>query len=295
MRAIIVAAACIVPTVVGAKPPTPPAVPPQAPEPGKCVYIQPQVKQCAVSTVGGVGTFDIVIAPPAALVINFEEAITGMQPPPTSSYKAIFSGSTATVVPIRRDPIAGATIHFDTATVHVTLNLKLGPTPDTQLLIVDPRKAARDEEVERRVKEALLTLEERANERAERILLEEIAGGGAEVVDPEVSPTRQNQVVLRAKKLVRVGSRRVLVFSVDNRSGDDLEVKAIRLWAGTAGKDRELPRPAYQIAGTVHVNDELVGAVVIPLKTVAASERLRLRVELSDPQRNVELGGIGLR
>jgi hypothetical protein len=87
----------------------------------------------------------------------------------------------------------------------------------------------------------------------------------------------------------------VLVFSVDNRSGDDLEVKAIRLWAGTAGKDRELPRPAYQIAGTVHVNDELVGAVVIPLKTVAASERLRLRVELSDPQRNVELGGIGLR
>ena len=56
-----------------------------------------------------------------------------------------------------------------------------------------------------------------------------------------------------------------------------------------------LPRPAYQIAGTVHVNGELVGAVVIPLKTVPASERLRLRVELSDPQRNVELGGIGLR
>ena len=30
------------------------------------------------------------------------------------------------------DPIPGATVHIDTATVHVTLNLKLGPTADTQ-------------------------------------------------------------------------------------------------------------------------------------------------------------------
>ena len=288
-------ACLLLPSVVLGSPPQRPAAQPQPPDPGKCVYIQPQVKQCAVSPVGGVGTFDIIVNPPAGLVINFEDAITGMQPPPSSSYKAIFSGSTATVVPMRRDPVAGATVHFDTATVHVTLNLKLGATPDTQLLIVDPRKAARDEEVERRVKEAMLTLEDRANVRADRILLEEIAAGGADIIDTEVSPSRHNQVVLRAKKLVRVGNRRVLIFSVDNRTGDDLEVKAVRLWAGSPGKERELPPSGYQLAGKVRVSDEVVGAVTVPLKSVGPSERLRVRVELSDPERNVELAGIALR
>lgn len=293
MRLLLVAASCLVSVLADAAPGA--ATQPLPPDPGKCTYIQPQVKQCAVSTVGGVGTFDIVVSPPAGLVINFEEPITGMQPPPTSSYKAIFSGNTATVVPMRRDPISGATVHFDTATMHVTLNLKPGGTPDTQLLITDPRKAVRDEEVERRVKEALLTLEERANERAERILLEEIVGSGAEVVEPDVSPNRHNQVVLRAKKLVRIGNRRVLVFSVDNRSGDDLEVKAVRVWTGAEGKERELPRSPYQLAPKLAVNEEAVGAVAIALKSPGSADRLRLRIELSDPERNVELGSIRLR
>ncbi len=281
--------AVLVPAVTIASPAPGPAAaavtPPQPPDP----------KRCSVSTVGGVGTFDVIVTPPAGLVINFEDPVSGMQPPPTTSYKAIFSGNTATVVPLRRDPISGATVHFDTATVHVTLNLKLGGTPDTQLLILDPRKGARDEEVERRVKEALGHLEERANERAERILLEELAASGADAVDPDVSPTRHNQVVLRAKKVVRIGNRRLLLFSVDNRSGDDLEVKAVRIWAGGAGKERELSRPAYQLAATVHVNEEIAGAVAIPLKSATSMDRIRLRVELSDPERNVELGGIHLR
>src|SRR5262245_12096372 len=74
-----------------------------APPPGHCAYIQPQVKQCSVSTEKGVGTFDVTVSPPAGLVITFEEAVVGMQPPPSSSYKAIFSEQTATVVPVRKD------------------------------------------------------------------------------------------------------------------------------------------------------------------------------------------------
>src|SRR5262245_41301605 len=106
----------------------------------------------------------------------------------TPPRKAIFSGQTATAVPLRRVPIPGATVHFDTASVHVILNLKLGGVPDTQLLIIDPQKAARDAEVERRVKDALSHLEERATERANQILLTELAtsrsrheGGSAEL------------------------------------------------------------------------------------------------------------------
>src|SRR5262249_41651092 len=98
---------------------------PPAPASPACTYVQPQVQQGAVSTIGGVGTFDVFVAPPASLVVAFDDPVTGMQPPPTMSYRASFSGTTATVVPIRRDPIPGATVHIDTATVHVTLNLKL--------------------------------------------------------------------------------------------------------------------------------------------------------------------------
>jgi hypothetical protein len=297
MRHVVLAA--FFPALAFAAPPkavTPKDAPvPQPPEPGKCNYIQPQVKQCTVSTVGGVGTFDVVVTPPAGLVINFEDELKGMQPPPASSYKAIFSGTTATVVPIRRDPIAGATVHFDTATVHVTLNLKLGTTPDTQLLILDPRKAVRDEEVERRVKDALEHLDERANERADRILLEEMAASGVDFGDPEINPARHNQVVLRAKKVVRVGDRRFLLFSVDNRTGDDLEVKTVRLWVGAEGKEHELAQPPFQLPKIVRVAEESPGAVLVAVKAATSSDRLRLRVEMSNPERNVELGGIRLR
>jgi hypothetical protein len=269
-----------------------PAVPP----PGKCSYLQPQIKQCSVSGEKGVGTFDVVIAPPAALVITFEEPVLGMQPPPSSSYKAIFSEMTATIVPVRKDPIAGATVHFDTANVHVTLNLKLGSTPDTQLLILDPRRAARDTEVERRVNEALAGIEERANERANQILLAELSASGLEVSEPGASPHRQNNVVLRAEEAVRLGRRRFLLFSIENRTGDPLQVRDVRLFHGPAGKERELAKPSYELsAQTIGVGQEVTGVVALPLSQLSPQARARLRVEMADPERSVELGGIKLR
>ncbi len=259
-----------------------------APAPA-CTVLQPQVKQCSVSAIGGVGTFDVVVAPPAGLVVAFDDAVVGMEPPPASSYRASFSGTTATVAPIRRDPIAGATVHFDTATVHVTLNLKLGPKADTQVLIVDPRKGARDEEVERRVKAATEGLEDRASARADEMLVSDLASG-IDVADTDVSPSRHNQVVLRTRKLVRLGERRVLLFSVENRGGDQLTVKAVRLWL--AG--RELPRPGFSVsATTIPVNQEVPAAVVVP-KGVAG-DVVRLRVEFTDADRTVEIDGIKLR
>ena len=63
------------------------AAPPPPSSPA-CANIQSQVKQCSVSPIGGVGTFDVLVAPPASLVVAFDDAVTGMQPPPTSSYRA---------------------------------------------------------------------------------------------------------------------------------------------------------------------------------------------------------------
>lgn len=276
---------------------SPPALAaPPAPETPGCDYIQPQVKQCTVSTIGGIGTFDAVIMPPAGVVIAFDDAVTGMQPPPTSSYKASFSGTTATVVPIRRDPIAGATVHFDTATVHVTLNLKLGPKADTQLVIIDPRKGLRDEEVERRVKEAVDGLEERANQRADELLLADIVANGVDVIGAGAAPSRHNQVVLRADKIVRFGNRSVLLLTISNRSADELEVKSVRAWTtGSNGTERELPRPTYRVHGkAVPVNEEMAAAVSLP-QTASPTDRVRVRLEFVDADHTVELAGIRVR
>jgi hypothetical protein len=258
------------------------------------MYLQPQVKQCSVSPIGGIGTFDVVIAPPASLVVAFDDAVTGLQPPPSSSYRASFSGTTATVVPIRRDPIAGATVHIDTATVHVTLNLRLGASADTQLLVVDPRKGVRDAEVERRVKEALDGLEERASQRADEILTRELATGGIDVADADAAPSRHNQVVLRAGRLVRIGNGRIVLFSIENRSADVLEVRRVRLWVGREGSEREVPSPPHALQrNAVPVNQEVPAAIRIP--EGAAGDSVRLRVEFTDPERSVELGSLLLR
>ena len=269
------------------------ATPAVATGPG-CTYIQPQVKQCSVSAIGGIGTFDVLVAPPASLVVAFDDAVTGIQPPPTTSYRTSFSATTATVVPIRRDPIPGATVHIDTATVHVTLNLKLGPTADTQLLIVDPRKAVRDEEVERRIKEATVGLEDRARARADEILVGELAGG-IEVAEADVTPSRHDQVILRARKLVRLGERRVLILSIENRGAEPVDVKRIRIWVARSGAERELPTPAYGLQRTsVPVNEETTAAVNVA-KLAAAGDRLRVRVEFTDSERSVELADVRVR
>lgn len=263
-----------------------------APEPPGCMTLQPQVKQCSVSAIGGIGTFDVQVRPPAGLVVTFDDPVTGMQPPPTSSYRASFDGKSATVLPIRRDPIPGATVHFDTATVHVTLNLKLGKAADTQILIVDPRRGLRDEEVERRVKEAVDGLDERANQLANEILVGELASNGVESIDVDATPSRHNQVVLRAKRVVRLGKRRVLLFNIDNRSADALEVKSVRVWVCEEDGDREIPHPVFRLQGErIPVNLEVAGAV--SLRAAAShGDCLRLRVDFSDPERSVELGGI---
>ena len=271
---------------------------PPAPAPS-CIPLQPQVKQCSVSAVGGVGTFEAVVTPPAGLVIAFDEPITGMQPPPTSSYRASFSGTTATVVPIRRDPIPGATVHFDTRSVHVTLNLRSGPTPDTQIVIVDPRRDLRDAEVERRVKEAIDGLEERASRLANEGLLDELASGGAAVEAVDVRPVRHDQVVVRADQVVRLGGRRVLLLAIANRSADVLEVRGVRAWTGADGSERELLHPAYQLHGkTVPVNGEtrmVLSLPTPPVPAAAGSDRLRVRIEFADPGPSVELAGIRWR
>ncbi len=267
------------------------ATSPDAQGPG-CRPLQPQVLACTVSPVGGVGTFDVHVRAPAGLVISFNEPLVGMQPPPSSSFRASFQGTTATVIPIRRDPVPGATVHFDTEHVHVTLNLRAGAVADTQILIVDPRKAGRDEEVERRVKEATEGLEERATEEAEEGLFSDIAEHGAEVVELDATPARHDQVVLRARKVVRIGTRRVLIVGIDNRSGDDLEVTKVRVWLASGGAERELARTRYHVSEkSIGSNREVVAAIGLP-EGLGRGERLRVRVEFTDSERDVELSGV---
>lgn len=266
------------------------ATPADGPVPG-CRSLQTQVLECSVSAIGGVGTFDVHVRAPAGLVVSFAEPVIGMQPPPSSSYRASFQGKTATVIPIRRDPVPGATVHFDTETVHVTLNLKPGPVADTQVLVVDPGRAGREEEVERRIREAVGGFEERASARAEEVLLEEIAARGVEIVELDATPTRHDQVVLRARRTVRVGARRVLLVGIENRSGDELELKRVRVWVG-GGAERELAGVRSRVGEErIAPNQEGMVAIGLP-EAVVRGQRLRVRVEFTDSERDVEISGV---
>ena len=187
-------------------------------------------------------------------------------------------------------------MHFDTASLHVTLNLVLGPTPDTQLLVADPRRPTRDHEVERRLKEETDGLDDRVAHLADESLLREIAAGGVEVLELGAAPTRHNQVVLRAQRLVRIGGRRVVLLSLENRSGDALELGAVRAWKGPEGSDRELPRPVFRTGAADFKPDSQISvAVRLPPFTVTPTDRLRVRIEFSDSEHNLELAGVRLR
>jgi hypothetical protein len=92
---------------------------------------------------------------------------------------------------------------------------------------------------------------------------------------------------------VRVGGRRYLVFTVENRSDKPFEVRDVYLWLEVGGTETPL-KGKWKMSGvTILVGDEVRGVVAIPVKAPAKGSKLRLRVEEADPDRSVEQRGIG--
>jgi hypothetical protein len=277
------------------------------PTPGECVYQGQGIKICATKDRKGV--YDVKTFPPASVTIEFEDPVEQV----TQADKDAFAigwkegGNKVTIKPKRKDLPERTPLVITTSQVTVTISLRPSDVEkvDTQVQIIDPDRSWRDAEVERRVnelrtederklKEKEAQLEKRAEARAEALLLEDLAKSDAEVKPTGTKPARNDAfIVLRTKHVVRVGQRRWLVFTVENRSDRPFEVRDIYLWLQTGGAETPLKAPWKMASTTIAVGDEVRGVVAVPGKVPPKGARLRLRVEETDPDRSVEQSGIG--
>jgi hypothetical protein len=271
------------PKVASPKPASPTESADQAPklpqpDPGKCVTIQPGVKHCA--TLQGQGSFDVVTYPPAAVVIRLEEDIVKSTPPPPALFQFEVSKNTATISPVRINLPSRTVVLLTTPSATITINLVPGSlaNADTQVTITEPRKTVLEADLERRLADAVaarkVELDEReknletyAGKRAAEIIVDELAKDGADVL-PGKTGRNSELIVLRVKKIVRIGERRYVVLGVENLSSEDFEVKGVRVFAeGISAESRPLDDVYASFGGvsTIAPNQELQGAVSVPL------------------------------
>lgn len=275
------------------------------PEPGQCVTLQPGVKSCA--TLEGTGNFEVKTYPPAIVSVQFEDPIEVWTPPPERIFQGVRSGNTVTISPLTEKLPARTVVIITTRRVKVTLNLVPGSLKDadTQIAVKDPLRNSRDAALEREVaakmapllkdlEEKTRNLEQHAEERASEMVLDDLAKGGVALSGPLGKPARNAElIVIRAKHLLRVGERRYLLFSVENLSGHDYEVRAVRVWVAQGGPEKEVPVAWKFGAKTVAPAAEVLGSIAVP--PMRGSARLRLQVVEADPARNVDLPAVEVR
>ncbi len=284
--------------------------PPQLPQPkpGGCVTIQPGVKHCA--TLQGQGSFDVVTYPPAAVVIRLEEDILKATPPPPALFQFETSRNTATISPVRTSLPLRTVVLLTTPTQTITINLIPGnlSSADTQVTITDPGKSILDADIDRRVADAVRAqkadLEEReknlemvARKRAAEVIVDELARDGADVFGGKTERNGE-LIILRAKKVVRIGARLYVVLGVENLSSEAFEVKGVRVWVeGASAEPRELPDLYASFPVTsIAPNQEGPGALFVPLDPQASGKaRLHIQVLERNPRRTVDLHDLSLR
>ncbi len=311
-RALAIVLVAAFPAAAAAEPE--PAAPTEdIPAPGTCRYVRRQkgVKVCA--TLDGVGSFDIITYPPNAVRITFADQITSFTPPHELYFEAEISRNeqAITISPIRTDLPARTTSTVTAGTVTVTINLvpaRSASSVDAQVQIVDPGQAARDAEIDRHVEERMrplaeaLDLKERAlDERvvttARDRILDDLATD-AEVREPGGTTIDRNAklIVLRAERVVHLGTTSYLVFSVENLSADPFEVAAVHVWTATKGKASAAASPAWHLRDrTIAPAARVRGALVLPARHQGRAQSIGIRVEERDPDRSVELRGIQVK
>ncbi len=294
------------PTAPTVTPASPPAA--TADAPGACSYVQRGLKVC--STADGQGVFDVATRSPAIVVVTFEDEITGITNPPKAYYHAeyVIGSNVATIRPAETELPATTPIVITTKTVQVTLNLRRAPDAehvDTQLTVKSPERVADDARIERRVTELLRVreqaladqedaFEKRSSERASAQLLEDLAAKGAEIRAPGGDGAARNaaHIVLRAKHVVRMGGRRYVVLTLENLDAKTFDIDSVHVWVKDNTGERALKAPWTFAARAVGTNQRVQGAIFLPLDRVSGKTRVRVRVDESDGERGVELGGI---
>ncbi len=276
-----------------------------APTDSACSYAQPSVKIC--STKDGKGAFEAFTTPPAVVYIVLDEPITHVIQPPSKYFKTASKDNSVTIAPLQKDFPDRTPVVITAGPLTVTVVLRQGTAEksDVQLIIKDPDRGSRDVEIDRRVDEKIgprekaldereKALEKRAEARANEILLEDLAHGGIDVRSPAETDIARNAaaIIIHGHYVVRIGGKRFLVLSVENRGPEDFQVRSVRVWMN----ERELKGDWKFDKTTIAPGQDVRGAVLLPLSGAHSSKaRFRVVVEEADKDRNVELGDIEVR
>ena len=299
MRAILVVFASLIwlpASSQAASKPTKPAAGLSARKPppaGACSYVQPGVKVCSTLP-DGQGAFDVFSFMPAVLYVRTEEPIVRFVPPDPRYFQSDQRENTVVIIPIKdRIPERTPAI-ISTKSLTITLNVRRGSpkSADTQLTILDANRSRRSADVALAVSESEQQLEPRIVDRNRSADLMALADTGAEIraARGKIISRNAELIILRAKDVVRLGTRRFLLFSIQNRSADPFLLSAVRLWVG----DKAIFSPWKSAKTTVPVAEEVGAAVELP-GTLPKVAKLRLRVEEADPKRGIELAGVEIR
>jgi hypothetical protein len=254
--------------------------------------MQPGVKIC--STLSGHGSFDVYTYPPASLYIKLPEEIVHFVPADESAFQQDWGGTIVTIAAKVFDLPQRSTIIITTANLTITVNVIRGSTKqaDTQLIIHDPDHEQRLSAFAKALKVAQKQVEPMARERAEIVDLEELAqtsGGMERIRGPDIIRNKEGLVVLRTKGIIRVGSKRFLLFSIQNLSPENFEVRRVRVWL-----DQKEVTANWRVGRTTIIpNDESQGALTLPASGPhGRSASAKVTIEESDPKRNIDLGGL---
>lgn len=284
--------------------------PESLPPPGTCAYKKPGIKYCTATD--GHGIFEVFVAPDAAVAIQFEEPInkdktTGLEDDEytfqiAQTLLAIAMVPAGHKLPPERRMIVTAG--------SITATLLVRPVKDTQgadTLVAIKGSSLAQEELERwclerlapqkaKLEEAQKEFEGRVTLRARDLLLEQLAADTFDLDDPDARTQRSLRIVIRGKRVLRMGKRRFVVAEIENLS--DVVYKPKEM-TGTwrQGKSTQSVRTDFQcVPKQIDTNDKMTCAAEVTLPRGATEGgRLDLRVLVERREHIVSLDDIRLR
>jgi hypothetical protein len=263
------------------------------------------IKRCYVD--GDAAEFALTINRGSTLLVTLEE------PPVFTSgdpYMQSEASDTSVLFKMRKDSLPkGHSLVIRTATTTITLMFSdVTSGGDSQVHIARADNAGRDSIVEARVearlaeykaehKKALNNLEKKAARLSRDYLLNELHERGSRITAPAGAVrAREDFLVFRATKTVRIGKERFLQVSIEERKGDTFSIRDFKVEVTQKGAKRTLD--ADFRCGDMRVRPGKVVGCFVSLGGID-KKRGRALVDIvvvgEDGERSASLRGVDIR
>jgi hypothetical protein len=280
------------------------------PAAGTCAYKSKGIKYCTASE--GHGIFEVLVAPEATVAIQFEEPINKDKTTDIDGEEytfqiaqtllAIATTQSGSKLPAERRMIVTAG--------SITATLLIRPVKEAEradTLVAIKGSSLAQEELERwclerltpeksQLEDAQKHFEQRVTTRARDLILEQLAADTVDIDEPDAQTRRSLRIVIRGKRVVRMGKRRFVVLELENLS-DTLYKPREMVGTWHQGKSTQSVHTEFQcLPKQIDTNDKMTCAAEVSLPAGAAeSGRLDLRVVVDRNEHTVSLDGIRLR